>query len=523
MDTHAAVAENTAEPLKIIDLRTECLCEIFKYLKYTDLLSVQKSHAAFGAAIEGVVSTSNFSFIIRRIDGKCLKELRDIENFLKMFGKQIKRLTIELTSYDSAAHNLLCYQFERFIANYCVGGSVKHCVFINFHLRKSFLKELSSFFKSLETLELRSEMLERYSYWFWQYFTNDANDANLKALKIIGDNCHVGPVGLSDIVVSKLETCVLHVPGSFTRSTTNVLLPVNFTLRHLDLGDMHTFDMDELVAFQSVETLNFCMCSNYTPGSLQRILYLRNLKELRFVYKSLDFFKVSSFLAKLADRNQLQSLTLDDTRYARVEYNSDDEDDENEDDGEEDFMMSDADAESNHDNDNSFNLNDDNENNVESDADTNDGDVNNSPAFAVEAQLAQILGQMTTLTELTLKSVFTFKQHLPQIGRDLANLRKFTFTSMVKSYGFETKQMIDSLLQFVREAKQLVSLNVKLSTPNTAEFYRKLVKIRKEQQSKQILHVIDNQKHPVPTTIDGKYVKGKVIACWLKECISLLI
>lgn len=123
--------------LHILNLNEDCLISIFKYLKFEDFLILYKINSRFNNAI-GASLAYHKTEIVFTDDSN----LEQMENFLKLFGKQVKKLNVDSENY----------QVIEMVNKYCTAGNVKFaklCPTDGLGL----LNTNNNFFKSLKSLK----------------------------------------------------------------------------------------------------------------------------------------------------------------------------------------------------------------------------------------------------------------------------------------------------------------------------------------------------------------------------------
>lgn len=523
--------------LKITDLNTQCLIAIFKHLNYDDLHNVKRAHPTiFGGAVDLAASDGNFTFSLQKVtnDNKQVKIMCNIMAFFKAFGGKLKQLNIKLKKENTTAYNLLCQHLETLIEYYCVAsGTVKHCSFDDFKLRRSFMKTNEKFFLGLESLRLVNSIGDKHLPVVMQLVAA----GGIKKIICRGAGFHdTGFNVFAKIAKSRLETCILDMHDGVRGVIVYFNLPKNESLKRLELGS-YSYDPSVLTLFPNIEVLAYSNDERHS-FSLDPISALPKLKSLKLAYDSNKWTENLSLLSKLADRNSLDSLVLE-SNFVEYDGSDDSDDDDSDEDGSSVnstptqrnkkfrrlnalrdidmdipmmlMMMALMDAEkesstsSDDDSSSSSSSTDEDENNdVNLDKKTKENDAKQTDGDFIEKRLADILCKMTNLKELSLVTEFTFAQFLPSMASHLSTLRKFNLQLI--SNGEQLK--FEPIKSFVRQTPNLTELKLADGTSCKCQqkFYDELVRVRKAQKNEQVLYVSIPGKVRT-TTAKEKYVK----------------
>lgn len=429
------MAANENAKVKLIDLDTSCLIRILKYLNYDDLYNLNQTHSSFNAAIEHVVSTKKFLFCIPAVYTdewivdyeKSLEKMQQINNFLKVFGRDIQYLNIEFNCKSDKFYVSLCNLFETAIECYCSNGNVKHCTFGNFNLRTEFVNDSGKFFKSMESLQIGNVVDEMD---FYRIMDLVVLQGNLKMFtaeeQMLCSDTHTV---FQKIAASHLETCIIDCESSWQNIDVSSMSPhskPNLTLKHLELRRL-SYDLRILVKyFPNIEQLNYWVEKNPPDPILQ----LTKLKKLSLDFYMDECFEHVSFFQQLGKRNQLESLKL--------------------------TILIDS----------IF--------------------IDNRK----KEQFIVALCKMTTLKSLKLHMDFAVTNYLVKIGRSLKGLKKFDFTIHIPDANNKQKsEMMQALLDFIKSSKALCTLKLWWNFDHLQKFYDELVLIRQIRSHNAVLNV----------------------------------
>lgn len=461
----------TDPEIKIIDLNAECLIEIFKYLDYIDLLHLQKTHPAFDSAIEYIVKTRHLPL---KIDiRRKTEDVTSIVEFLQLFGKQMKYLSIQIID---SLKQLVRYNFTHFdaivdilpdleqaIKNHCSGGNVKFCSLNLFELRREFLASNAKFFNELETLDVVNSINECDFPWFFDFVLA----SGVRKIKIIiYSGFSVSYDIFQRIAASQLESCIINFNNCSDFSTDNV--PVNSTLKHLNLGQFE-YDSNILArCFPMIEHLYFEWISLNTEYLLDPILNLTQMKHLQFRCSCVEFNQIATFFQTVAQRNHLETLSL------KI------------------WSVSDDDTHSN-----------------------------------VEQSLAEILCKMTNLVELTVDTDLILDQYLPVLGRSLRSLRRMNLKPAFLSKSIaEILPVIYGFLE-INESLHCLTLAIE-DILGFQENYSEQVRIQRMQGNNrpyQVTYIFCTHDEPnvEQTVVKGvKTFKYNIIFVFIFECFAFI-
>lgn len=304
------------EKLKITDLNSDCLSEIFKYLNHNDLVNLKGAHSAFNSATDHVASITKYEFVIkdRHKSRKVSNVIRSIDTFLQYFGDKIQHFHIKC--YQGTSHeqcnSILYLHIETMLKFYCGNGNVKHLSITGFELREDFVRQNLRLFTSLEFLNaaIDEDKLD----WFVEFF------------KTTGLNDSIGSTFDTEVnIFEKLvSTLFENLSMQFSHVTDEDLVPENLgsarnhTLKHLELHG-NPYHTTVLAHFPNIETLAYHHLEE--DHELLSILELPKLKTFELTYGFLEFSNVEPFLIKVARQNKLNSLTLNSERLSDTEPN----------------------------------------------------------------------------------------------------------------------------------------------------------------------------------------------------------
>lgn len=463
---------NQKDPLKLIDLNTDCIIQICKYLNREDLCHFKMAHSHFDDAVDYIICANDTELPVIHKE-TLVHTLKFIKKYLQLFGDKIKNLKIPMRAKGLPHGKTINDVLELLITKYCSAGNIKHCAFRGFQPSKRFFETNSNFLSGIHILKLG--------------FKQDGSldwliDSLLTSQKLLNLSLYAcGTLDelnlFSKIAASQLESfqCELTKSNSKRKHHDISKIPINHTLVHLAIWE---FDMNPayLSCFPKLESLEI-EADRETSHMLEPILNLAALKKLWFVFQVRDVAPIAAFLSKLSDQNKLTTLTI----YCDDDANDDDEN----------FIFNDDDA-----NDDG-NANDQDDNGDDDNAmDTDNSDeeeivYNPNPYEATEIKLASILCKMTNLTELEVYIMPTFYQQLPLLGHRLKNLRTFSFSHS------HSRKIIsaEKLLDFLKKARKLITLEVGHTLNNFQQFYDDSVKIRQNQANEEILYVKTNNSN----------------------------
>lgn len=426
---------------RILDLNTDCLIEIFKYLSIEDVCEVKKIHPKFDDALDHVVSKSNFVVPLIKCDEddseSFLFKIDLMRTFLSFFGKKIKYFNFRLHSYSmTAAYVISSRLMEIFIYNYCINGDMKVCHFNGLIFDKEFFASIKHFIESLEEIRVDVKYLDDFI-WILDFLIS----LKIKRIQIEPnywfeiDPCVLFmKIAKSELEAVEFSSILLGISGPAD-------IPINYTLKKLFLGHNVSFNLNYLKSFPNIENLRIQNRECYSWDPILELVKLKNLV-VTYANESRDFRRFLAFLKNLAKENRLEVLEIADYQ---IHYSSD----EGSDDG--DVMRMDED------------------------------DANVEGTRSIRS-LSKVVSQMTNLKELTIFHGVNLKL----IGLKLVNLRVFVIN-------WYPDNMNDAkLLEFLGYAKELVKLVLRPANGVNQGFYDAVVRIRKNQQNQKLLRIHTN-------------------------------
>lgn len=283
----------------IIDLHPIILTKIFSYLNLNDLLNLYKVHLKFHKAIKKLVPDK---CLVINEELECDDEVQNLENFLSIFGDEVKVLSIE--GAEAIA--------EKLINNYLAGGNVESCELKFFELDQKFIENNLKFFQSLKSL-LLIPYCSNYEYVFQvldiakqldmlslnitnitsinvKRFLNQLTNFQLKKLTLVGVEFY-----FEDIMDSSPST----------------------SIKELDLYVVQKIDGWFLDHFPNVVSLSLNI-EDADRAVFEAIYNHRDLKNLQLEIRSKFCKEIDLFLATLVKFNSLESFRLS-IRYFKMD------------------------------------------------------------------------------------------------------------------------------------------------------------------------------------------------------------
>lgn len=308
----------TAEPIKITDLNTQCLIEIFKYLQVEDLCSLSQLHSTFRHAIGFVVRKRKCTFRFSAKEDAIPFCYRTGE-FLKLYGDKIEDLYFALIGwFGKPFYLLLRMHLEVLIKSHCTRGNLKQFSLYDFHLRPKFIEDHPQFFKSLHSISMiKSIPYYKSIGWFFNQVVGD----NTKRILIKDRHFPFNELVDAFAKISTSKLVCVHVelmPGPrgederdrrYVRVGHQVVnLPVNKTIKYIHIDrvgivpEIHKF-------FPCIETVNKRLNGNFCWNSIGELKHLKKLT-CTVNLKNENKDEILQCFKKLAKHNTLQELDL---------------------------------------------------------------------------------------------------------------------------------------------------------------------------------------------------------------------
>lgn len=292
------------EELTILDLNDYCLSEIFKHLKFADLIQLFQVHEQFYGGIGMALS----SVCVILSDTIQERKKTKIENFLKTFGNQIVNMNL------CFSRSIFGTRLMKIIKTYCCNGNAKKLKFYTYKMDTKFVSENLVFFKSIKSLTFYDINMQ--SHLNLKMCLKSATEIKHLVVCLEAYDFDVADL-LADILCIKLEK--LEINFAFdSRKIKFDKLPFNSTITNLKLELADSDDIFILTRFQTVQSLSL-----YIPCldvSLEPILQLTSLRQLKFCFDNQlceedDEANVmvyySKFFSKLAETGNLEELNLE--------------------------------------------------------------------------------------------------------------------------------------------------------------------------------------------------------------------
>lgn len=276
--------------LNIFDLSDDCLAEIFKLLETKDFLELYKVHRRFHPAIKSALKKVFID--IGSID-ESQNDMEEIENFLDIFGNEIRNLSIN-------ALNLEPETVEYLIDRYCADGNVHHCRIDKYKIGKEFVKKNVKFFNSLKSLYIYDVKI-----------TVPAVKPFLRAIKKIkklevANFCKIDFYLLAKLSSMKaFETYESYACNNLTMAKIDKL-PLLATVKKVTLNSSKLSGY-LIEQFPNVENLTLVAMSD-CESILSPVLRLKCLKKLALLFSARGVFR--AIIAKLAESNTLEHLNI---------------------------------------------------------------------------------------------------------------------------------------------------------------------------------------------------------------------
>lgn len=294
--------------MNIFDLNQDCLTSVFTYLDCNDLVNVKAAHSQFDAALEFVIRTRLFKLSVRTVTFTLSSEMRKIFKFFQFFGKYITKLYI---AYEESAF----------------GGAQKEVLIYLTYIEvliEQFCKNTQFQYCRFEGIALQS-----------QFFLNNkskfesvkelhmgnysiACDFNwvfrvftsLKVLRM--DNLISVNTGefFQNIICSHLEILEFTGYQDFMELSPKEIttLPVNLTVKVITIDVFTTLTHTFLKHFPNVERLKFRIVEIFrVPEQLLNDLPKLKYLEIKCGY---EYDNLGTFLYAAGEQNKLVSLKL---------------------------------------------------------------------------------------------------------------------------------------------------------------------------------------------------------------------
>lgn len=304
---------NESQEMKLINLNTKTLIQICHHLNYLDLYNLNRAHNQFNDAIRHVATNDDLVFRVspayndkKHIDYEnCVEQMVVIKEFVKLFGRDIQKLSIDLCTELSDSFISSCSTLmETIIECYCRNGTVKSCTFYGFELRKQFVEDNELFFRSLQSLQIMEPIKNDVFCFIVDFIMRSA----LKMLKICRGSFHVAPSYnlFQKIAVSQLEICVIEQEESNCDISVMPFTP-NYTIQNLNLGH---FSYDPIVLekfFPNIEVLCYWPVEKHFTGP---ILNLNKLKQLTLHFYDYAVYNEALLFEIFGIENRLESLEV---------------------------------------------------------------------------------------------------------------------------------------------------------------------------------------------------------------------
>lgn len=277
--------------LNIIDLNSDCLSEILKFLKFVDLFNLYKVHPCFESPIKDVVSKT---WVVLKMDRYNKELVKDFNKFLNSFGNQITRLYVDSSSIKT---------MEKLISQYCSAGNVVKCVFSSFEIRTEFVMKNPSFFQSIKELDLCYKKRP-------ESITAALNGATgLENLYVSNHSIKFTDI-FTNLKTSQLE--VMEIYGNKLVIGNLSQLPSMDTMKFLKLVFRNDYDgnfaFQILDLFPNIDCLSLMMYD--TTEFLLSIPKLNKLKRLQISLLRVYDDDVETLFASLAENNNLEELSI---------------------------------------------------------------------------------------------------------------------------------------------------------------------------------------------------------------------
>lgn len=477
--------------INICDLCEECLYQVMKYLDYKDLRELYDVHERFHSSIEHVVAKKSFTFKISDYDnGFHSKELEEITKFLSMFGGQLNQLKIDLPAHYEYDHfkiaSSMSANIELLIERFCVNGNIKHFTFANFELSDDFIEDNTSFFNSLESIEMDVRQIDSDDCCEMMPMLQMAKSIRIRARNNQDINEFLKNVNLNQVEVLELNGLNIEKSGSSGTEFDDFVNLQMAISEHFGFEKIK-FDMeiDKLPVSPAVKQLALPGCG-YDPAlliskfpnlehleygqedfkfSLVPLLSLPMLKSLSLLYGQNSKEHVFAIVVELANRNTLEKLKFTEITPLLAEKTK------------------------------------------------RNGHENEKENIFVKN-----LQKLTNLKALSLNTTSNLGYRLEAIARSLKDLRSFEFDcSFIKRCGErEKRKLLQEILKFIKKANKLMVLKLTLVLDDTEMrvSFNKISEVRRKQKNQQILNVflIADAEYKYAEDINdethfGKYVR----------------
>lgn len=458
------MAENASER-KIIDLNTDCLIKIFKYVNNVDLLHLLEAHEKFTDAVNYIAQNElcEFAFTQREFKDDCLLKLQYLEKFLQLFGNHLKGICISLPftqevlsfrfnppemnwcenceSYIEFKNNTVT-KVRSLIEQYCSENEqLEYFAVYTVAFGKEFFENNARLFKNVQILHLREALFfdERFDLsWIFNVMPNLKHLVIIECSRNILMNKTIVPFDVIRKVAESQLKELTFLPGEelkFDHDDTTI--PINTTLMKLNIGRCNGRDLSFFAKhFPHLQAVRYNEeNSQFRPSiaPLVPILELQNLKHFSFIFDSKNLKEIELFVHQAALLNTLETLHLQ-SKFETTEFA-----------------------------------------------------VNDTEMKRIESSIFDGILRMTNLRKLGLELSFSSydKPDLDEINQNLTNLREL-------SLHCRTQQCLDSILNFVKNNNKLTKLIIIKSDAlkvGNIDFYNAIADIREMQDRKETFMV----------------------------------
>lgn len=272
----------TKKLLQITDLNDDCLTEISKFLDIENLYNLYKSNRRFYIPIRNAVPS-----IQATITGpKISRNWENIENFLQVFGNQVRDL-----------HIIECWKFhiefyEKCVNKYCSGNTVRHCTFSRVFVTKDLIVSNARFFRSLKSLKFDRVALQPSGLAFlheckemsWQ----QTQPSDTSAWNIYDELLVL--LGSSNFAYDEINNSPRYILTKSLSAQTN---DINYS---------------SLMKFPNIVTLECELFNNFDIALTMQ--NLNHLKEMRLFLHYIPKEKQDAIISAISSLNTLKSITL---------------------------------------------------------------------------------------------------------------------------------------------------------------------------------------------------------------------
>lgn len=130
-------------------MNDDCIIKICSYLNYVDLANLFQTSKRFNKPINCVIKTNEYSFVFSD-KTKRNEEKKNISNFLKLFGNQVKRLKIKFEPFAYDKKSVLFLEHQ--IKENCAPGMITHFSYDKFQFSANFFRLNANLFRSVNKL-----------------------------------------------------------------------------------------------------------------------------------------------------------------------------------------------------------------------------------------------------------------------------------------------------------------------------------------------------------------------------------